>query len=133
RSTQYNSGQAFDDVYVIAAGRANHAGLGGWNGLTGNSSVFGLEIEHTGNLGTEPWPERRQHTAFRVHCAFMEIIGFDINKICQHKEWAPSRKIDFIGANGNDFRNAVALTTLAKNQPVQPDPEPDPETSNEED
>src|SRR5690606_16095746 len=38
RSTQYNSGQAFDDVYVIAAGRANHAGLGGWSGLTGNSS-----------------------------------------------------------------------------------------------
>ena len=34
--------------YVVAAGRANHAGKGGWRGLTGNSSVLGIEAENDG-------------------------------------------------------------------------------------
>lgn len=110
RSTEFDPHAEFDKVYLIAAGRANHAGRGGWRGLVGNSSVFGLEIEHTGNLGTEPWPERRQHTAYRVHRAFAEVAGFDISMVHQHKEWAPTRKIDFIGADGNAFRAAVRNT-----------------------
>jgi hypothetical protein len=40
-------------VYVVASGRANHAGAGSWAGLTGNASVYGLEIE---NVGTPPSP-----------------------------------------------------------------------------
>lgn len=110
RSTQYNSSQRYDDVYLVAAGRSNHAGRGGWNGLVGNSSVFGLEIEHTGSLNTEQWPERRAETAYKVHCAFADVGGFDVSMISQHKEWAPRRKIDFIGANGNNFRSQVHNT-----------------------
>jgi hypothetical protein len=35
-----------DHFIVIAAGMAYHAGQGGWDGLSGNESVWGLEIEH---------------------------------------------------------------------------------------
>jgi hypothetical protein len=80
----------YDIAYVIAAGRANHAGEGGWRGLTGTSSVYGLEIEHT---GTSALPQGRIDTAAAI-CAAM-FTG-DVGMICQHAEWAqpPGRKID---------------------------------------
>ena len=41
--------QAFDDTaIVVAAGVANHAGPGRGGPLSGNSSVYGLEVEHPG-------------------------------------------------------------------------------------
>lgn len=94
-------------VYLIAAGRANHAGAGGWNFLTGNSSVWGLEVEHTGNLATEASPSAEQFDKmYRIHAAFADVSGFDASYVCQHFEWT-KRKIDFIGVNGAKFRNAV--------------------------
>lgn len=80
-------GEGNDIAYVIAAGRANHAGEGGWNGLSGNSSVYGLEIEHT---GVDPLPMHRQETAAAIHAA---MFGGDAGMLCQHREWT-SRKID---------------------------------------
>ena len=32
-------------IYVVASGKANHAGYGGWNGYSGNASVLGIEAE----------------------------------------------------------------------------------------
>lgn len=126
RTTEFWPDADYDDVYLIAAGRANHAGSGGWDGLVGNSAVLGLEIEHTGSLDTEPFPERRAHTTYRIHCAFAEVAGFDARRVCQHKEWAPTRKIDFVGSDGAQFREAVALTGLAGPHPA---PTPAPPTS----
>ena len=123
RSSNFHPEAKFDEVYLIAAGRANHAGTGGWRGLVGNSSVFGLEIEHCGYLDREGFSERRAHTAHLIHCAFAEVGGFDADMVCQHKEWTP-RKIDFVGANGKAFRHAVALTQLARYAPP-PAPEKD--------
>jgi hypothetical protein len=91
-----------DIAYVIAAGRANHAGTGGWRGLSGNSSVYGLEIEHT---GTAPLPEARQRIAARIHAA---MFTGDPAMVCQHREWT-SRKIDAAqNVDGNRFRQWVA-------------------------
>ena len=118
RSSNY-TGSKLDDVYLIAAGRANHAGRGGWRNLVGNSSVFGLEIEHCGYLDREGFSERRQETAYRVHAAMAQVGGYSHEYVCQHKEWAPSRKIDFVGANGNNFRYAVLLTQLSKLSPEE--------------
>ena len=43
--------------FVVAAGRANHAGMGNWQGITsGNSSFIGIEAENTG-LANDPWPD----------------------------------------------------------------------------
>ena len=91
-----------DIAYVIAAGRANHAGEGGWRGLSGNASVYGLEVEHT---GTDPVPAGRLELAARIHAA---MFAGDVSMVCQHREWT-TRKIDMAeGVNGDAFRSLVA-------------------------
>jgi hypothetical protein len=113
-----------NDVYVIASGRANHAGSGGWRGLSGNSSVYGLEIEHTGT-SSEAWTADRVEVAARVHAAL--IRGrFGAEMVCQHKEWAPDRKIDAYQSNGETFRSRVAHY-LADPLPAPPDAGPTPQ------
>jgi hypothetical protein len=115
-----------DKVYVIAAGRANHAGSGGWRGLSGNSSVYGLEIEHT---GTSPLSQARQRIAARIHAA---MFGGDVSMVCQHFEWT-TRKIDAAtNVNGNAFRNLVAQAKAGDLGPT-PQPKPEPEPVPEED
>jgi hypothetical protein len=94
-----------NDIYVIASGRANHAGSGDWRGLSGNSSVWGLEIEHTGT-SSESWTEDRVDTAARVHAALIRGTT-DASMVCQHKEWAPDRKIDAYQSHGDTFRNRI--------------------------
>lgn len=92
-----------DKAYVVAAGRANHAGTGGYRGLSGNSSVYGLEIEHTGVVVL---PEGRQQIAARIHAAMLGASRADM--VCQHHEWT-SRKIDAAtNVDPNRFRAMVA-------------------------
>lgn len=108
------------DVYLIAAGRANHAGSGSWLGVTGNSSMWGLEVEHTGSLASEPAPTKEfMNIMHRIHVAFMQSSGFGVRMVCQHFEWT-SRKIDFIGVNGNGFRSEVSQVHDAFTKPVPP-------------
>jgi hypothetical protein len=109
--------------YVIAAGRANHAGTGGYGGLSGNSSVYGVEHENTGT-GNEPWREDQRDTAARVHAALLSGIGRDSSWVCQHKEWT-TRKIDKWGQTGSDMRNRVNKYLSAAPTPVPTDPEED--------
>jgi hypothetical protein len=91
--------------YVIAAGTANHAGAGGWSGLSGNSSVYGVERENVGTQA-EPWtPEQTIHAA-RVHAALADG-RWDADKVCLHKEWAPGRKVDPHSIDGGSFRALV--------------------------
>lgn len=98
-----------DIAYMIAAGRANHAGRGGWRGLSGNSSVHGLEIEHTG-FGSVP--AQRLEIAARIQAAFLEGSSHNASLCCQHFEWAPDRKVDFRELhppfNAHTFRDRVA-------------------------
>lgn len=80
--------------YVVAAGRANHAGKGGWRGLTGNSTVYGVERENVGTPA-EPWTDEQTETAARVHAALIQACSSpDPRLVCEHKEWAPDRKSD---------------------------------------
>lgn len=97
-------------IHLIAAGRANHAGLGGWAGLSGNSSVWGLEVEHTG-YADEAVSAARWDAMYRWHRACMDVSGFSSASVCQHFEWAPSRKIDFckpLIPNPSAFRTKVS-------------------------
>ena len=92
----------FDIAYVISAGRSNHAGEGGWKGLSGNSSVYGLEIEHD---GVTPLPEHRIDIAAAIHA---HMFNGDVAMVCQHREWAPNRKPDAAtNVDGDDFRRRV--------------------------
>lgn len=80
-------------AYLIAAGRANHAGRGSWNGVSGNSNFYGLEVEHRGTSAELLSPERYA-TMVAIHAAFAHGKFNPLDMTCQHWEWT-SRKIDF--------------------------------------
>ena len=97
------------DCYIIAAGTANHAGTGGWRGLTGNSSVLGIEAE-THGVG-EPWPAHQIDAYVRLCAAMCDGGGFTPDTVCYHREWAPTRKPDPAGPgipSGDEWRRRVA-------------------------
>lgn len=96
--------QGFDGTaYVIASGRANHAGPGSWKGLIGNSSVYGVERE---NDGVSPQRPDQQRLAEVLWAALLGDIDADL--LCGHKEWAPNRKVDFHDVNYGLMRSNVA-------------------------
>lgn len=73
--------------YVIAAGRANHAGPGRWKGVTtGNSSFIGIEAENSG-LANDPWPEVQIDAYARGVAAILTRIGAPADMCCGHKEY----------------------------------------------
>jgi hypothetical protein len=85
-----------DIAYVIAAGRANHAGAGEWLGISGNSNAAGLEVEH---VGTSKQPAARHEISARILAALIEAPSGsrDARYICRHADYARprGRKIDF--------------------------------------
>lgn len=97
---------ARDGVAVmVAAGRANHAGLGGYRGLVGNSSVFGIEAECGGDGDWTP----AQRVAYpRVVAGLLRLIGRDAGWAHGHHEWAPTRKIDIRDYTMDLMRSQVA-------------------------
>lgn len=106
-------------VYVVAAGRANHAGVGSWKNLEGNSSVLGLEREHTGSA-LELTTFHQFDMAAAVHAAFADGANFDSAFVCQHYEWT-TRKIDYIHEAGSTLRARVQeyLNFFAPVVPIQ--------------
>lgn len=108
--------------YLVAAGRANHAGRGGWRGLSGNSSVFGVERENVGTAA-EPWRPDQTETAARVHAALIEGRS-DASLVCRHAEWAPGRKIDTHDISGDDLRARVQAVMAGAPQAPVPAPPP---------
>lgn len=99
--------------FVVAAGRANHAGEGMWQGISsGNSSFIGIEAENTGKVSgpnAEPWPDVQMDAYRRGVAAILKKIGADAIMCCGHKEYAlpPGRKPDPT-FDMNDFRFKVA-------------------------
>lgn len=106
-------------LHLLAAGRSNNAGKGSWKGVTGNSRVWGLEVEHIG-FSSEVVGVARWEAMWRWHRACADFSGFGIDMICQHFEWAPTRKIDFVKTitDPNVFRRRVGEIV----KPVQPAP-----------
>lgn len=82
-------------VYVVAAGRAYHAGGGSWHGVTaGNTEMIGVEAENNG-IG-EPWSEVQIEAYVRLCAAVLSHVGADPIMAAGHKEYAipKGRKID---------------------------------------
>jgi peptidoglycan hydrolase-like protein with peptidoglycan-binding domain len=95
--------------YVIAAGRANHAGTGSWQGITaGNTSFIGIEAENAGTADDE-WPEVQMDAYRRGVAAILKHIGRGAEFCAGHKEYAlpRGRKPDPL-FDMNVFRAAVA-------------------------
>lgn len=105
-------------VYVVAAGRANHAGAGGWQGLVGNSSVLGIEAE---SAGDGRWTDAQRATypvlasALKSGCQAPK----DYSLICAHREWAPTRKIDPRGIDMADLRRRAAALAFTPLKPLE--------------
>lgn len=75
--------------YVIAAGRANHAGGGAWQGFTsGNTNFIGIEAENTGMSNDFPWPEVQMDAYRRGVAAILKHVGQGSIMCCGHKEYA---------------------------------------------
>lgn len=111
--------------YVVAAGRANHAGKGSWHGYEGNANMYGVERENTGSPATEPWREDQTVVAAKVHAALLKGVGSpSADLVCLHREWAPGRKTDAHTIDGNDLRRRV----YAELQGI-PHQDPNPEDS----
>jgi hypothetical protein len=110
--------------HLIAAGRSNHAGAGGWRGLSGNSSVLGIEAIHSGSRAT-PWPAVQVEAFVRCAAAMADGLGVDAEMVCGHREWTSS-KIDPIGLDMDDFRAGVAELLAEWHRPKETRPMWDP-------
>ncbi|MCJ2071501.1 peptidoglycan-binding protein [Methylobacterium sp. J-030] len=99
--------------YIVAAGRAYHAGPGCWQGITtGNSSFIGIEAENTGltsGASADPWPEIQIDAYERGVAAILKKIKANAIMCCGHKEYALplGRKVDPT-FDMKPFRTAVA-------------------------
>ena len=104
------------EIYILAAGRKWHAGLGGpWNGIpqdSGNSYLVGIETDHTDN---QPWYPEQLHTINVAGACIVREYGIDIpNWCCGHKEYTgpqsdcPGRKNDPESFDLNAWRAAIA-------------------------
>ena len=91
--------------FVVAAGRAAHAGPGGFKGASGNLRFIGIEAENAGTAN-DPWPQIQEEAYHRGVAAILKHLGKDPSFCCGHKEYAPGRKDD-PRLNMNDFRESV--------------------------
>lgn len=108
-------------VYVIASGKANHAGLGGpWGEIprnAANSYAVGIEIENDG-VG-EPWGADLVDVADRAAASILRRLGSPPSRYLAHKEWAPTRKTDPRGWSMTARRAAVAqILTPSEGDPL---------------
>src|SRR5690606_6045259 len=123
--SRYRDANGLDIVYVIASGKANHAGVGEWNGMSGNYDFLGLEIAWSGP--SEPFPAKRKQTSEWVMLAMLDCAqGTNPNDACEHREYArpKGRKID-TNLDGNELRRRMADL----NKKPAPVPAPKPPTS----
>lgn len=90
---------------IVAGGRANHAGLGGFRGLVGNSAVWGCEAEDDGD---GVWTAAQVEAYPRVVAARLWLIDRDESWYAAHRTWAPTRKVDPTGISDEWMRQRVA-------------------------
>ncbi len=104
---------------VVAAGRANHAGVGGWKGLTANSQVFGTEAECGGD---GDWTAAQRAAYPRVNAAYCWLGGFGPEMCCGHHEWAtpPGRKVDIRDWPMSAMRSQVAAILASPQEDNMP-------------
>lgn len=97
-----------DLAYVIASGKANHAGDGNLNGITGNYKLLGLEIEWAPQLN-EGFSDRRRDVSERIIAALSECCqNYSWGDAGEHREYAlpAGRKIDTY-LPGDELRDRV--------------------------
>jgi N-acetyl-anhydromuramyl-L-alanine amidase AmpD len=104
--------------YVIASGRANHAGRGEWNGIsTGNTSFIGIEAENSGRKN-DPWPAVQLDAYHRGAAAILREVGRTAASCCGHREYArPTGRKSDINVDMDQFRRSVAAIMSGQSPP----------------
>lgn len=98
--------------WIVAAGRANHAGTGSWPGLAGNDDTLGVEAFHTGT-SAEKWDARQLRSLRLGTAAICRAWGIDPDRrLIAHREWAPDRKIDPHGLDMRAERAGIAASPV---------------------
>lgn len=111
-------GLARDGTYfIIAAGRAIHAGAGSFRGVSGNSRFIGIEAENEGTVEDFPWPAVQLDAYHRGVAAILKRLGKDASFCCGHKEYAPRRKPD-PSLDMENFRQSVQAILDGTGPPV---------------
>lgn len=120
-------------VYVVAAGRANHAGKARASGTVaagdGNALYIGIEAMNAGN-GSDVW-EKAQYDAYVLLCAVLslKVTGNSAETVRAHRETSVTGKIDPAGPTPYErtfdmdkFRARVAerMKASAPRPPVYP-------------
>lgn len=122
-----NLGLARSGVFwVVAAGKAYHAGRGAWQGVTdGNSHLIGIEAE---NIGTndkaghplEPWSAPQMDAYKRGCAAILKYIKQPVIMCAGHKEYAlPKGRKDDPNFDMKAFRTDVAALMAPKKMAVK--------------
>lgn len=95
-------------VYLVAAGRAWHAGRVRATAYQ-NSHAIGIEAENTGLSNDQPWPKHQMNAYAKLCKALADEFNVPVSRVVGHKEaCSPAgRKIDPT-FNMNSFRGKVA-------------------------
>lgn len=111
-------------VIVIAAGKANHAGLGGpFRNIpkdSANSHSIGVEVENDGVH--ESWAPDLLQTCDVVFATLLLGLRRSPSWLIGHKEWAPTRKIDPKPIDMDKYRGRVAaeIAAIGRRNPKNP-------------
>jgi hypothetical protein len=95
--------------WVIAAGRANHAGShSGWGPYTtsrdGNDQMAGFEIDYD---GTQKMSSAQKDAATRASAAVLKMLDHDHTWATRHEETSTTGKWDTGGLSGDQIRSLV--------------------------
>lgn len=82
------------DVWVCGIGKANHAGVGSWDGIvTDNANPVTIGVE-VANLPPKDmphrtgWPDIQYNATVKVFAAILRKLAQRANRAISHKEWA---------------------------------------------
>lgn len=111
QSRQVDPATGLDIVYVVASGKANHAGAGVLNGIEGNYKLLGLEIGWAG--AGEAFPPMRQLTSELAMRALLDCcLGDDPNDVGEHREYArPVGRKQDTNLSGDELRRRMTTIT----------------------
>lgn len=116
-------------AFMVASGKANHAGRGRWPTSSGrvadsNYELFGLEVEY--RPYAEPIRDEDLDVDARVHAAAAQVCGYAAADVAGHWEYATpaGRKVDRKTIAGGRLRALVAARTnpSQEDDPMAADP-----------
>lgn len=94
-------------IYLVALRKSWHAGRGRKGS---NSTLSGTEAEHSGGAG-EAWGEASLAAQADIDAAECHVFGITADVIWDHKEHAPSRKVDRVNIDPAAWRDRVRKLT----------------------